>query len=88
MTEPLPTTTTDPPRSTRSDPRPARDLRGAPEDELAMFLEHDQLVFDTRRPVPRAQLSAHARLALWGLRVFAIVVAAMAIYAFAVQVTS
>jgi hypothetical protein len=60
------------------DPRqPAR-----PEDELVMYLERDQLVFETSRRVPPAPLSGRAVAALWALRVFVVVVSAMVIYTF------
>ena len=48
----------------------------------AAILEHDQLVADTDRPVPRAQLTARASTALWILRIFTILVGAMVIYVF------
>jgi len=53
----------------------------APE-ELVMHLERDQLAAETLRPVPRAHLSRRTELALWSLRVFAVVLSAMVIYAF------
>jgi hypothetical protein len=52
------------------------------EEELIMNLERDQFVAETSRPVPRAQLTRGARIALWGLRVFAVVVSLMVIYTF------
>ena len=55
------------------------------DQELVMFLERDQLVTDTSRPVPRAALSRRAISALWVLRVFVIVVSAMVIYTFIEQ---
>jgi hypothetical protein len=51
-------------------------------EQLIMNLEPDQLVLATVRPVPRAQLGHRAVLALWGLRVFSLLVSAMVIYAF------
>ncbi|MDQ6817490.1 MAG: hypothetical protein M3018_08805 [Actinomycetota bacterium] len=58
-------------------------VEAQPEDEdLVMFLERDQLVADKARSVPRAQLSARTRAALWALRVFVLVVSAMVIYTF------
>jgi hypothetical protein len=57
------------------------------EQELVMFLERDQLVTDTSRPVPRAALSRRVNNALWALRVFVVVVSAMVIYTFISQVT-
>jgi hypothetical protein len=50
-----------------------------------MFLERDQLVADTSQPVPRAQLGRRASAALWGLRVFVLVVSFMVIYTFVQQ---
>jgi hypothetical protein len=50
---------------------------------LVMFLERDQLDADTSVPVARAILSRRAKLGLWALRVFVIVVGIMVIYTFA-----
>lgn len=58
------------------------------DNELVEFLEPDQLVTDKSRPLPRAQLSRRAGLALWALRVFLVVVAAMVIYTFFSQLGS
>jgi hypothetical protein len=55
------------------------------EDELIMHLERDQFVAATSRPVPRAKLSHRSVLALWGLRVFAVMVSAMVVYTFIAQ---
>jgi hypothetical protein len=52
------------------------------EEEMVMFLERDQTVADTSIPVPPANLSAAARAALWGLRIFVLVVGAMVIATF------
>jgi hypothetical protein len=54
-------------------------------EEMVGSLERDQLVSDRSRPVPPAVLSARARAALWGLRVFVLVVGAMVIYTFFAQ---
>jgi hypothetical protein len=54
----------------------------APE-ELVMYLERDQLVAETSKPVARAQLSARTIAALWALRVFVVLVSLMVIYTFA-----
>jgi hypothetical protein len=54
-----------------------------PEQELFMYLELDQLVAETLRPLPRAHLGARAVLALWALRVAVLIVSAMVIYVFA-----
>lgn len=58
------------------------------DEELVAFLERDQLVTDKSRPLPRAPLTPHASIALWALRVFVIVVTAMVIYTFVVQLGS
>jgi hypothetical protein len=50
-----------------------------------MFLERDQLVADTSQPVPRAHLGPRASAALWGLRVFVLLVSFMVIYTFVRQ---
>ena len=50
--------------------------------DLSSYLEHDQLVADTDRPVPRAQLTRRTSTALWILRIFTILVGAMVIYVF------
>jgi hypothetical protein len=55
------------------------------DQQLVMFLEHDQLVADTSVPVPRARLSTRANAGLWALRVFVILVSIMVIYTFATQ---
>ena len=57
----------------------------AEEQELVEFLERDQLVIDTSRPVPRLALGRGMTVALWALRVFVIVVSAMVIYTFVAQ---
>jgi hypothetical protein len=67
--------------------QPPSDRPGEPdarfeEDELIMHLERDQFVAETSQPVPRAPLGAHATLALWALRVFAVVVSLMVVYTF------
>ncbi len=51
-------------------------------EQLIFYLERDQLVADKSRPVPRARLSSRQRLALWTLRVFAVIVSLMVIYTF------
>jgi hypothetical protein len=56
----------------------------AHEEELIMHLERDQFVAETSRPVPRAPLAPLARTGMWALRVFAVTVSAMVIYAFVV----
>jgi hypothetical protein len=56
--------------------------------EPAVFLEPGQLTAATRRPVPRAQLSRRAMIALWALRVLVIILSAMVIYTFFSQLGS
>ncbi|HLH65090.1 MAG TPA: hypothetical protein VKV27_05265 [Solirubrobacteraceae bacterium] len=63
------------------DPEAAREH----DEELIEFLERDQLVSDRSRPVKRADLGPRTRAALWGLRVFVLVVGAMVIYTFVAQ---
>jgi hypothetical protein len=74
-----------------SDPYDA-DLATAPinpdghaEDELIEYLEPDQLVVETFRPVPRATLPREVARGLWALRVFVVLVSLMVIYAFIVR---
>ncbi len=74
MTEPLPSPTS-----------PVYDEEPPDHEELIMFLERDQLVTDTSRPVPPAQLSPRVRAALWSLRLFVLVVSAMVIFTFVHQ---
>ena len=52
-----------------------------------MFLEPDQLVADTSRPVARARLTKPVQAALWSLRLFVLVVSAMVIYTFVHQLS-
>jgi hypothetical protein len=54
-----------------------------PDEELVMYLERDQLVAETSRPVARAKLSSRTVAALWVLRVFVVLVSLMVIYTFA-----
>jgi hypothetical protein len=58
-----------------------RDGDGAHE-VLLEHLERDQLVAETRRPVPRAQLSARAAAGLWALRIAVVLLSVMVLYAF------
>jgi hypothetical protein len=53
------------------------------EHELEHYLERDQLVEDTSRPVDRMRLSGRASAGLWALRVFVVAVGGMVIYTFA-----
>jgi hypothetical protein len=59
-----------------------------PDEQLIAYLEPDQLVVDTSRPVGRAPLSRQARAALWALRVFVVVISAMVVYTFISQLGS
>jgi hypothetical protein len=54
-------------------------------EELVMHLERDQLVEETERPVPRAELSLRATAGLWLLRAFAVIVGLMVVYTFFAQ---
>jgi hypothetical protein len=54
-------------------------------EEMVGSLERDQLVSDRAHPVSPAVLSGRARAALWGLRVFVLIVGAMVIYTFFAQ---
>jgi len=54
----------------------------AHEEELIMHLERDQFVAETSKPVARVSLRASGRVGLWALRVFAVVVSGMVVYAF------
>jgi hypothetical protein len=76
-----------PPTDTHTAPKtPAQ--QGRPvhaNDESAIFLERGQLVRDRSIPVPPAPLSRRTRIALWLLRIFALTVSFMVIYAFVSQ---
>lgn len=50
-------------------------------------LERDQYVAQTSQPVAPARLGPRAEAALWGLRVFAIVMGLMVIYTFVSQLS-
>ena len=54
---------------------------------IASYLEPDQLVADSKRPVSRAQLSPRAAAALWALRIFVIAIGAMVVYTFFSQLS-
>jgi hypothetical protein len=56
-----------------------------PHEQLIEYLEPDQLVSDRAIPLARVQLSGRTRVALWLLRVFAVVLSAMVIYTFISQ---
>jgi hypothetical protein len=61
-------------------------MTAADQQELVEFLERDQLVIDTSRPVSRRALSRRMFIGLWALRVFVTVITAMVIYTFISQV--
>jgi len=72
-------------RATREDGEGRQEQRAHGQDAQPQLIEHlerDQLVAETFRPVPRAQLRRHTTIALWALRVFAVIVGLMVIYAF------
>jgi hypothetical protein len=73
--------------STQIEQTPDPDVVGDQDgnEKLVMFLEPDQLVADKSRPVRRAELSRRAKVALWTLRVFVLIVSAMVIYTFVAQ---
>jgi hypothetical protein len=50
-----------------------------------MYLERDQLVADTNRPLPPARLGRWARAGLWSLRVLFAVMGVLVIYTFIAQ---
>ena len=83
-----------PARIGEEDPHEARargaghvDGGGRDGEELLMYLEPAQLVAETRRPVPRAQLSPRAAAGLWVLRVAVVLLSAMVLYAFVARLT-
>lgn len=61
---------------------PLPDHEPTDHEELIGYLERDQLVADTSRPVSRAHLSARIRAGLWALRAFVVIVSFMVIYTF------
>jgi hypothetical protein len=76
-----------PPTNVDPAPQPS-DQPGQPQrdgEERIMFLEREQLVRDRSKPVAHAHLGRSAGLALWALRIVALVVSAMVIYTFIVQ---
>jgi hypothetical protein len=52
------------------------------DEDFVEYLERDQLVAETFRPVGRAHLGRSAVLGLWALRIFAVIVSLMVIYTF------
>jgi hypothetical protein len=71
----------------RTTPQPSAQQREPPSEgkQSIMFLEPEQLASDRSIAVPPAQLSGHARVALWLLRIFALTVTFMVIYTFVTQ---
>jgi len=57
----------------------------AERQQFIEYLESDQLVADTSRPVPRARLGRRASAGLWALRVFVLALSAMVVYTFVAQ---
>jgi hypothetical protein len=55
------------------------------QEPLVEYLERDQLVADTSRPVPRRSLGPWERAGLWILRVAFLLLGAMVIYVFVAQ---
>jgi hypothetical protein len=56
------------------------------DQDLRNYLEPNQLVADTSRPLPRVPLTPAARAGLWALRGFVIALSGMVIYTFVTQV--
>lgn len=60
-------------------------MTDAERQQFIAYLESDQLVADTSRPVPRAPLGRRASAGLWALRVFVLALSAMVVYTFVAQ---
>ncbi|MFN2463552.1 MAG: hypothetical protein ABR573_06585 [Candidatus Dormibacteria bacterium] len=60
-------------------------FEGEPDEDLILGLEPDQLVEVMNQRLPRAPVDPALSAALWALRVFLLVLAAMAVYSFAVS---
>jgi hypothetical protein len=60
-------------------------MTAADKQELVEFLERDQLVLDTSRPLGQMALSRRMIFGLWALRVFVTVISLMVIYTFVSQ---
>ncbi len=56
---------------------------GHPQQELIEALEPDQIVAAASRPLPRYVMSRKVRLALYALRIFALLTAGLVLYTFA-----
>ena len=65
--------------------RGRRTVRAPGDAELVAFLEPDQLVADTARPVPRAVLTRRVRAALWALRIGTLLLATAVVYTFVAE---
>lgn len=61
-------------------------MTAPPNDHPLAYLEPDQLVAHTSRPLPRRELRGPGAVALWALRVFTLLVGAMVIYTFIAQI--
>ncbi len=61
------------------------DREPAQGDLPSAHLEPGQLAANRSRPVPRARLSPAARIALWALRIFVLLIGTMVIYVFVSQ---
>jgi hypothetical protein len=55
------------------------------DNDLVGYLERDQLEESMHRPAPPKYLGTSARIGLWLLRIFVIVISVMVIYTFVVQ---
>jgi hypothetical protein len=51
-------------------------------EQLIEFLERDQLVSDTSKPVARLNLAPRAQAGLWALRIFFLSLSVMVIWTF------
>ena len=58
---------------------------GHPEDELIGALEPDQIVLAASQPLPRYVVSPGVNLALWGLRIFVLIITVLVVYTFVVS---
>jgi hypothetical protein len=61
---------------------------GHHESELIESLEPDQLVMAVAKPLPRLRLSRPLRIALWGVRVFVMIITVLVVYTFVVKLMS
>ncbi len=64
------------------EPVTADQAHGEAAQELIAYLEPDQLVAETFRPVTQATLTSNAAAGLWALRVFVVLVSLMVLYTF------